>query len=234
MRRYILYLLAVIHVFCQVGCTSTQPDEAHPDGYAEYSALLAHDWSAALDALDLSEDEMASGGSLGKGVWDTGKQVEYCGADLSVHFYTWTNEPDYIVFQGFSYQGFLSSDLHEAAQVISAVAKQITQVQGIANDYKGLRDHARIADMSVDELEELLKKNRNKDGSIVNAWALSFLDTPEGQRLQNWANQNSQKFRSELFDLPQFTLKMNVHFAETPYLELKYELVSLEYQGLIA
>jgi len=27
---------------------------------------------------------------------------------------------------------------------------------------------------------------------------------------------------------------MNVHFAETPYLELKYGLASLEHQGLIA
>lgn len=234
MKKRILWLLVAIHVFCLVGCANTEPKAAHPDGYVEYSALLAHDWSAALDALNLSEDEMMSGGSLGKGVWDTGEHVEYCGADLGVYLYTWTNEPDYIVFQGFSYQGFLSSDLHEAAQVISTIAKQITEEQGDANDYVGLRDRARIADMSVDEIEELLKKNQNKDGSIVNAWALGFLDTQEGQKLQNWVKENGQIYRGEPLDLPQFILKMNVHFAETPYLELKYELVSLKYQGLIA
>lgn len=215
-------------------CTNTEPKEAHPDGYVEYSALLAHDWSAALAELNLSEDEMMSGGPLGKGVWDTGKHVEYCGADLSVHLYTWTNEPDYIVFQGFSYQCFLSSDLHDAAQVISTIAKQITNVQGDANDYVGLRDRARIADMSVEELEELLTKKQNRDGSMINAWALGVLDTPEGQKLQNWVKENSQRYRGEPLDLPQFILKMNVHFAETPYLELKYELASLEHQGLIA
>ena len=216
------------------GCAKTEPKEAHPDGYAEYLALLAHDWSAALNALNLSEDEMMSGGLLGKGVWDTGKHVEYCGADLSVHLYTWTNEPDYIVFQGVSYQCFLSSDLHDAAQVISTIAKQITEAQGNANDYLGMRDIARIADMSVEELEELLTKKRNRDGSMMNAWALGVLDTPEGQKLQNWVKENSQRYRGEPLDLPQFILKMNVHFAETPYLELKYELASLEHQGLIA
>ncbi|MBO5340664.1 MAG: hypothetical protein J6A62_06685 [Oscillospiraceae bacterium] len=216
------------------GCANTEPKAAHPDGYVEYSALLAHDWSAALDALNLSEDEMMSGGRLGKGVWDTGKQVEYCGADLGVRLYTWTNEPDYVVFQGFSYQTFLSSDLHEAAQVISTIAKQITEAQGNANDYKGLRDITRIADMSVEEIEELLKKNQNRGGSKVNAWALGFLDTQEGQKLQNWVKENSQRYRGEPLDLPQFILKMTVHFAETPYLELKYELASLDHQGLIA
>lgn len=234
MKKRILWLLVALNLLCLTGCANTEPKAAHPDGYVEYSALLAHDWSAALDALNLSEDEMMSGGPLGKGVWDTGKHVEYCGADLSVRLYTWTNEPDYIVFQGFSYQGILSSDLHEAAQVISTIAKQITEAQGDANDYVGLRDRARIADMSVEKIEELLKKNQNRGGSIVNAWALGVLDTQEGQKLQNWAKENSQKFWSEPLDLPQFNLKMNVDFAETPYLELRYELVSLKYQALIA
>ena len=234
MKKLVLWLLAVAQIICLVSCANTKPEEAHPDGYAEYSALLAHDWSAVLDTLNLSEDEMVSGGPLGKGVWDTGKHVEYCGADLSVRLCTWVNEPDYVVFQGFTYQCFLSSDLHAAARVISAIAKQITEAQGNANDYLGMRDITRIADMSVEELEELLTKKRNRDGSMMNAWALGVLDTPEGQKLQNWVKENSQRYRGEPLDLPQFILKMNVHFAETPYLELKYELASLEHQGLIA
>lgn len=233
MKRF-LWFLAVIHIFCLVGCASTKPEQAHPDGYAEYSALLAHDWSAALEELNLSEDDMASGGPLGKGVWDTGKSVEYCGADLSVHLYTWTNEPDYVVFQGFSYQTFLSSDLHQAARVISAIAKQLTQALGNANDYRGMRDMTRIADLSVEELEELLTKKQNRDGSITSAWALGSLDTPEGQELQNWVKENGQGIGGKPLDLPQFILTMTVHYAQTPYLELKYELASLEHQALVA
>ena len=231
LKRIFSFILLGTMLLSVTGCANTEPKEAHPDGYAEYSAILARDWSAVLDELNLSEDDMVS---VGKGMWDTGKHVEYCGADLSVHLYNWTNEPDYIVFQGFSYQTFLSSDLHEAAQVISTIAKQITEAQGNANDYKGLRDITRIADMSVEELEELLTKKQNRDGSMINAWALGFLDTQEGQKLQNWVKENSQRYRGEPLDLPQFILKMNVHFAETPYLELKYELASLDHQGLIA
>ena len=234
MKKVVLWLLAAVQIICLVSCANDASDTVHPEGYREYEALLAHDWDEVLDKLNLSEDEMVSGGSLGKGVWDTGKHVEYCGADLSVRLCTWVNEPDYVVFQGFTYQCFLSSDLHEAAQVISTIAKQITEAQGNANDYLGMRDITRIADMSVEELEELLTKKQNRDGSMMNAWALGFLDTPEGQKLQNWVKENDQRYRGEPLDLPQFTLKMSVHFAETPYLELRYELACLEFQGLVA
>lgn len=234
MKKVVLWLLTVVQIIGLVSCANDVSATSHPEGYREYGALLAHDWDEVLVKLNLSEDEMMSGGPLGKGVWDTGKHVEYCGADLSVHLYTWTNEPDYVIFQGFSYQNFLGSDLHGAAQVISTIAKQITEAQGNANDYLGMRDITRIADMSVEELEELLTKKQNRDGSMMNAWALGFLDTPEGQKLQNWAKENSQRYRGEPLDLPQIILRMNVHFAETPYLELKYELASLEHQGLIA
>ena len=236
MKKRISFLLVFALLLSLCACAGNKPS-AHPEGYESYRAVLAKDWDVALDTLKLADSVT----SHVIGLWNTGITVDYCGVPLNV--WLWSNylTPDWTIFSGFSYTGTLSSDRHEAAQTISAIAKQITQEHGPANERAvGEKLSNRFADLTVEEIEELLEPDKRSDRTIANPWLLDSLTTPEGKALADWTKETnplnlSSNANSGFLDHPQFILYLSVQVNTdgTMLLQMKYGPACYEYESLI-
>jgi len=224
MKKLVSFLLALMLLLSLTACASSEASK-YPPRYEEYTSVLAMPEDAALEKLKISKSDLTEVYGI---FYYTGKRVSFCGGEFDEYLIPGGVKGDGGRIIGFMYDYIVENDPKAAAQVISKVAQTLTETYGPSCGVIGTPDTNRLAEKTLEELEEWLSKPDG--GANVDYWAIQSLTTPDAKDYMEKVKETSG-LQNSLLEAPLFSVELNVRFNEEgkTTLTISYILQVYEY-----
>jgi len=229
MKKLVSFLLALMLLLSLTSCADKEVSK-YPPGYEAYTSVLAMPEEAAFEKLRISKSDLTDV----FGFYYTGRHVPFCGGEFDEYLELSGVEEDGFRFWGFMYEYIVENDPKAAAQVISKVAQTLTETYGPSCGIIGTPDTNRLAEKTLEELEEWLSKPSG--GANVDYWVIQSLTTEDTKDFMEKLKESLERpslqyLQKKLLDDPLLYAELYVRFNEEGQttLTISYKLQPYKY-----
>ena len=211
LRLILSAALVLVIMLSLVACADKEVSK-YPPGYEAYTSVLAMPKEEAYEKLRISESDLTKVYGI---YYYTGRHVPFCGGEFDEYLELSGVEEDGFRFWGFMYEYIVENDPKAAAQVISKVAQTLTETYGPSCGIIGTPDTNRLAEKTLEELEEWLSKPSG--GANVDYWVIQSLTTEDTKDFMEKLKESLERpslqyLQKKLLDDPLFYAELYVRF----------------------